>query len=175
MSENDKSNFIYYKFISKNDNQNVEEKKGRENMLKRKKWLMVVYCFLLSFMVLIIGGKSVDAKKKKSSVKIYSSTFSRVVKASPRITSIRIAKGKCVIKGSFKLINKKGKTIKRYASKKRSYKISKKFSVYMNDETVYKIRRSEWNKQIKNIEKYGCVDVYIYKKGNELTKLVFSD
>lgn len=114
-------------------------------------------------------------KKKKSNVKIYNTTFSRVVKTSPRITSVRIAKGKCVIKGSFKLLNNKGETVKRYASKKRSYKISKNFRVYMNDDTVNKIPKSEWNKQIKNIEKYGCLNLYIYKKGNELTKLVFTE
>ena len=27
----------------------------------------------------------------------------------------------------------------------------------------------------KNIEKYGCLNLYIYKKGNELTKLVFTE
>ena len=251
-------------------------------MLMRKKWLMVVYCFLLSFMVVTVGIKSVAAKEKKakfnkqysgkvdgyhsttyelkvpedgtlyidysstgdytkvdtlseyqgtgffiprifsqnktvrtkkkrvkkgdeistmvyvqrppmkgkykikfcykkavknkkSNVKIYNATFSRVVKTSPRITSVRIAKGKCVIKGSFKLINNKGETVKRYASKKRSYKISKNFRVYMNDDTVNKIPKSEWNKQIKNIEKYGCLNLSIYKKGNELTKLVFTE
>lgn len=45
----------------------------------------------------------------------------------------------------------------------------------MNDDTVNKIPKSEWNKQIKNIEKYGCLNLYIYKKGNELTKLVFTE
>ena len=35
-------------------------------MLMRKKWLMVVYCFLLSFMVVTVGIKSVAAKEKKA-------------------------------------------------------------------------------------------------------------
>ena len=36
MSENDKSNFMYYKFISKNDDGNTEEKKGRFIMKRLK-------------------------------------------------------------------------------------------------------------------------------------------
>ena len=36
MSENDKSDFMYYKFISKNDDGNTEEKKGRFIMKRLK-------------------------------------------------------------------------------------------------------------------------------------------
>lgn len=116
--------------------------------------------------------KKSKSKKKKSSTKVYQSTFSKKYKTTPIIRDIKISKGKCTVKGSFELINKKYEPIKKYPYKKRVYKTSKNFSVYMNDETEFKLSKSQWNTQIKNISNSNMA-VLLYVKNNKLTKLVF--
>ena len=56
MSENDKSNFMYYKFISKNDDGNTEEKKGRFIMKRLKiAQYIAVGATALSVIAAIVG------------------------------------------------------------------------------------------------------------------------
>lgn len=116
--------------------------------------------------------KKSKTNKKKSSTKMYHSTFSKKFKAKPLITDIKIANGKCTVKGSFDQINKNYKVLKKYSSKKRVYKTSKNFSVYMNDETENKLRIDQWNVQIKNISSSN-LSVLLYVKNKQLTRLVF--
>lgn len=111
-------------------------------------------------------------KKQKSKTKVYQSTFSKKYKTTPIIRDIKISNGKCTVKGSFNLINKKYEPVKKYPFKKRVYKTSKNFSVYMNDEEEFKLSKSQWNVQIKNISDSNVV-VLLYVKRNKLTKLVF--
>lgn len=77
------------------------------------------------------------------------------------------------MKGSFDQINKNYKVLKKYSSKKRVYKTSKNFSVYMNDETENKLRKDQWNVQIKNISSSN-LSVLLYVKNKQLTRLVFN-
>lgn len=112
-------------------------------------------------------------KKKKSNTKIYESTFSKKYKTSPLITDLYIKNGKCKVKGSFVLVNKNYQTVKKYASKKRTYKISKKFNIYLNDiDSSYKVPKSQWNSELKKLSNTNlCIRMYV--KNNQLTKITF--
>lgn len=112
-------------------------------------------------------------KSKKSKTKIYGSSFSKSIKSSPWIKDIRIKNGKCKMKGSFVLYNKKFKVVKKYSSKTRTYKLAKNFNIYLLDtDGSYKVPKKEWNSQLKQLSE-SSLSMTFYVKNNKMTKMTF--